>query len=64
MASFRTTLTTDNMDIIMYFVRSLDLNPSEVMNLLLEKPSMIIDARSELDEKEKCRLSCKKQQKT
>jgi hypothetical protein len=52
MASFRTTLSEDNMDIIMYLVRELDKNPSEVINLIIDQPQILIDARSRLNGKE------------
>lgn len=52
MASFRTTLTDDNMDLIMAIVRELDRNPSEVINILLYNPEMIASARSKLHEKQ------------
>jgi hypothetical protein len=46
MASFRTVLEKGNMDLVMYFVRTLDCNPSEAMNYLLNNPHMITIARS------------------
>lgn len=53
MASFRTTLSKSNMDLVMYVVRKFDCNPSDAMNILLEQPNLIIDARSRIYEKEK-----------
>jgi hypothetical protein len=50
MSSLRTTLTDDNMDLVMHYVRKWDCNPSEVINRLLENPQHILDARSELYE--------------
>lgn len=58
MASFRTTLSNHNMDIVMYLVRKLDSNPSEVMNLILDNPNILIDARSELNGAKRESLSC------
>lgn len=60
MASFRTVLDTCNMDVVMYLVRKLNKNPSEVMNMLLLNPQLIYDARSEINEREKEGLTCKK----
>lgn len=52
MASFRITFTDDNMDLVMGLVRELDCNPSEVINILLNTPQMITDARSKLHERQ------------
>ena len=53
MASFRTKLEPENMDLIMHLVRKYDTNPSEMFNKVLKNPQLIIDARSELDEQYK-----------
>ncbi|CAM0029962.1 hypothetical protein VPHF95_0050 [Vibrio phage F95] len=52
MASFRTHLTEDNMDIVMFLVRELDKNPSEVLNMVISNPQLIYDARSGINGKE------------
>lgn len=51
MASFRTQLTEENMDIVMLLVRKLDKNPSEVMNMIINNPQLIYDARSDINGK-------------
>lgn len=62
MSSFRTVLSKDNMDVVMHLVRKFDKNPSEIINMVIENPTLLIDARSEVDEyNEKGRLTCKKQ---
>ncbi|ADX87915.1 hypothetical protein 2018Mat167_0490 [Vibrio phage ICP1] len=62
MASLRTVLSEDNMDVVMYLVRKFDKNPSDIINMIIENPTLLIDARSEVDEcNEKGRLTCKKQ---
>jgi hypothetical protein len=53
MASLRTTLDDNSMDLVMYLVRKHDKNPSEVINMIISNPQMIYDARSEIDGKEK-----------
>ncbi|ASV41189.1 hypothetical protein [Vibrio phage JSF5] len=46
----------------MYLVRKFDKNPSDIINMIIENPTLLIDARSEVDEcNEKGRLTCKKQ---
>lgn len=57
--SIRIDLDIENMDLVMYYVRKLDKNPSEIINLLLTNPTLINEAWSE-DEN---RLTCKKQEK-
>lgn len=59
MASLRTTLTEDNMDIVMYLVRKHDKKPSDIINLVFENPQMIYDARSEINGEQKAGLTCK-----
>ncbi len=48
--SIRTSLSEDNMDLVMSLVRDMDKNPSEILNFLLNNPDQIISARSKLDE--------------
>jgi hypothetical protein len=44
----------------MHLVRKFDKNPSEIINMVIENPALLIDARSEVDEyNEKGRLTCK-----
>lgn len=59
MSNQRITFNDDNMDLLMYLVRKWDTNPSNVINELLTNPKQIIDARSELYEKQ-AGLACKK----
>lgn len=49
MSSVRTTLSRDNMDLVMSLVRSMNTNPSQVLNYLLDNPEKIISARSRLE---------------
>lgn len=60
MSSFRTTLTESNMDLVMYVVREKDCNPSQAMNMLLENPKLLIEARSFLDGKTQGKIHPKK----
>ncbi len=57
MSSIRTTLSEDNMDLVMDLVRSLNVNPSQVLNYLLDNPDEIISARSRLKNGENKRKS-------
>ena len=52
MSSLRTNLEDSNMDIIMYLVRKFDKNPSDIINMIIQDPQMIYDARSEINEQE------------
>lgn len=49
MSSLRTTLSDKNMDLVMHLVRTMNTNPSEVLNHLLDNPEHIISARSRLE---------------
>lgn len=57
--SIRTTLSDNNMDLVMELVREKGKNPSDILNYLLDNPDQIISARSKLDDEKQG----KKQQK-
>jgi hypothetical protein len=51
--SMRTTLSDDNMDLVMELVREKGKNPSDILNYLLNNPDQIISARSKLNDRKK-----------
>lgn len=53
MSNLRVKLSKHNMDKIMDYVRSMQKNPSEVINYLLDNPELLISAESRLDGKGK-----------
>jgi hypothetical protein len=51
--AIRVELSNNNMDMVMHLVREFDKRPYEIINMLLDEPKLIEDARSKLYDDEK-----------